>query len=452
MHASPPLLPRCRQLSLLSFWLLACGIAPAFAQDDQAELLKQIQLLRNQQQHISALQSENEASLRALETRLGVAAPKADALPLQATPLVANLAGTLSAAATTGPSPAVATAADVPRLKISGDLRVRAQHDSSDSDRPNRSSSQVRARLGATYAVNDRVSVGARLVTGDADDPNSTDVQLSNWNDDLQVSLDQAYVQLNYGDLKLYGGKMPQPFTRTELVWDGDVNPQGLAATYRHALDNGAALRANGLFFVVNESAGGADSTMLGAQVGFDTRSFGQWKYDVSAAYFDYSLGSLAGGDAGDWRGNLLNPDGNFVSDFRLANLIAGASYQGFGERWPLRVVGDYVQNTGARTDADTGYGLDLLLGRISKVGDWRFGYGYAMAETDAVLTAFSQDNIGIASNYRLHSFSLDYVPSPKTVLSAVWYRYRPQQALDAGTNDPADWLNRVRLAFLVNF
>jgi hypothetical protein len=277
-------------------------------------------------------------------------------------------------------------------------------------------------------------------------------VQLSNFDDDLQVSLDLAYAQLNFGDLKLYGGKIPQPFTRTDLVWDSDVNPQGASAVYKHSLSDGAALRANGLFFIVDEQAAGADSTMKGAQLGYDSASLGAWKYDVSAAYYDYQLGSTAGGDSGDFRNNLRNPDGSYLSDFNLGDLILGATWSGAGERWPVRVVGDYVKNVGAETSADTGYGLDLALGRASKQSDWRLTYGYSVAETDSVLAAFSHDNIGIGTNYRLHALTLDYVPLPGTLISAIWYHYEPYSSVDAGTNDVGDWLDRIRLAFLVSF
>ncbi|MBB6065611.1 hypothetical protein HNR76_002177 [Pseudoxanthomonas broegbernensis] len=441
MHAHS-LSTRLRR-SLLCIGLAGAGIAPAFAQDggERAELLAQIGQLRDQQAQIARMQRDTEAALHALEARLGLAVtPPPPASVAPAPPVDAPAA---SASAST-PAPA--------RLKVGGDFRVRGQFDNSDRDGRDRSSGQVRGRLGATFAVNDRVTVGARLATGDSNDPNSTDVQLSNWLDDLEVSLDQAYLQLAFGELTVFGGKMPQPFVRTELVWDGDVNPQGLAATWRHALGNGGAVRANGLFFVVDEQAGGADSTMLGAQLGYDSPALGQWRFDASAAYYDYTLGSMAGADAGDWRSNLLNPDGTYLSGFRLADLIVGASYTGLGERWPLRIVGDYVRNTAARTDGDTGYGLDLAVGKASDVGDLRFSYGHAVAGVDAVLAAFSQDNIGIGTNYRMHALGVDYVPWPKTTLSAVWYRYRPDAAAYAGSHDPGDWLNRFRVSLMVGF
>ena len=442
MTPSPTRAPRLRNPLLLA--LLLAGIAPAYAQQDgdHAALLEQVAQLRAQQAQLARLQQDNEAALRTLEARLGVAPPVVQSAP-------APIAATSAAA----PSVASAAAGDIAaRLKISGDLRVRSQFENSNANGANRTSGQVRGRLAAAFSVNDRISIGARLVTGNSDDPRSTDVQLSNWDDDLEVSLDQAYLKYAAGTFEVHAGKIPQPFTRTELVWDGDVNPQGISANWKHALAGGGALRANGLFFVIDEQATAADSTMVGAQLGYDSPALGHWRFDASAAHYRYTIGSTVGATATDWRTNLLRPDGSYLSDFHLNDIIVGASYAGWGERWPLRVVGDYVRNSAARTDADSGYGLDVIVGRAQQPGDWRLTYGHAMAEVDAVLTAFSQDNIGLGSNYRMHAVGVDYVPWPKTTLSAVWYRYRPLSAQYAGNADPADWLNRFRLALMVSF
>jgi hypothetical protein len=388
-------------------------------------------MLRAEQARIEELHRQTEIRLRALEAQLGAQQSKP---------------------AASAPPAAVVSSTESSRLVVSGDLRVRSQGDYSDSNGRDRNSAQVRGRLGAAYAINDTVTIGARLVTGDADDPNSTDVQLSNFDDDLQVSLDLAYVQVNADGLKLYGGKIPQPFTRTDLVWDSDVNPQGVSAIYKRSLTDGSALRANALFFIVDEAAGGTDSTMNGAQLGYDSPAFGAWKFDASAAYYDYQLGSIAGGDTGDFRSNPRTADGRYLSDFNLGDLIVGATWAGVSKRWPVRVMGDYVKNFGAATDADTGYSLDVSAGRVRNRGDWRVTYGYSVAETDAVFAAFSHDNIGLGTNYRLHALTFDYVPLPKTLISANWYHYEPYSSVATDPDDAGDWLDRIRLAFVVSF
>lgn len=49
-------------------------------------------------------------------------------------------------------------------------------------------------------------------------------------------------------------------------------------------------------------------------------------------------------------------------------------------------------------------------------------------------------------------ALTFDYVPLPQTLLTATWYHYKPENAVDAGSNDIGDWLDRIRIAFLVSF
>jgi len=427
--------------AVLCMALVAIGAAPLMAQElnqhERDEIAAQLRQLREQQAQIAQMQQQTEHSIRALESRLGVASPP----PVQVA----------SASAAPASSGALASAWS-DRLKVSGDVRVRMQGDYSDNDMPGRRTAQVRGRLGATFAVNDLVSVGARMVTGSSNDPNSTDVQLSNWDDDFEISLDLAYVKLDFGKLNIYGGKIPQPFVRTDLVWDGDVNPQGVSAVYKQPLTGGGAFRASALAFAIDTRAVGQDSYMGGVQLGFDSPSWGPFKFDVSAGYYDYSLGSMAGADAGDWRTNRLDINGRYVSDYRLLDIITGVSWQGNNAKWPLRIVGDYVKNLGAVDGEDTGFGVDVAFGRAKDAGDLRFTYGYSQTDVDAVMSAFSHDNIAIATNYKLHALTVDYTPMPKTMLSAIWYHYKPNNPLYAGTHQADDWLDRFRVFFLVNF
>lgn len=337
------------------------------------------------------------------------------------------------------------------RLDFSGDVRLRYEANQGDADARNRHRGVVRARLRASYAINDTFTAGAQLSTGDDDDPNTADVTLSNFDDDLTVSLDQLYLRAKFDALTLTGGKIPQPFKRTDLVWDGDVSPQGLSAAYAINLPGGAVAKATGLYFQIDESTLAADTSMLGGQLEFATGD-GPFGAGLAVGYYDYRLRHLGGADAGDFRSNLLRPDGSYLSDFDLLDVIATARFSGLSERSPITLVWNYVHNFGAAVDADTGFSGEISVGRASAPGDWKFGYGYAQTEVDAVFAAFSNDNLGIATNYRLHTIGIDYVPMPHTGLNLTWYRYRPLDPLYAGPNDPNDWLNRIRLNLMVDF
>lgn len=410
--------------------------APAKAQED-AQAIAELKAA------VQALQSEH-AQLRAriveLETAL---ARQGGTSTIPASPATAS-----ASPVTGGPVVTVQPASQPqPRLAVSGDVRVRYESNFGIEGVRDRDRGVLRARLRAAYALNDWLTVGGQLATGDPDDPNSTDVTLSSFDDDLQVSLDQAYIRIAPGSFQAYFGKLPQPFVRTELVWDGDVSPQGVSIGYAATLGS-AKLKATGLYFLVDEAVAGPDSRMIGGQIAVETQP-APLQAELAVAYYDYSLRSIGGGDAGDFRSNLF-ADGRYLSDFNLLDVIGAVTWRGLGELWPVRLVGDYVHNFGAVTDANTGFGIDLLIGRASKPGDWRFVYGYAEADRDAVLAAFSHDNTNLATNYLQHTFAVDFVPRPNLMLTTTYYRYR-QKELPPGIGS-ADWQNRLRLNLLVGF
>jgi hypothetical protein len=413
-------------LSLAAFCAQADDEVPDTVQSLRAELER----LKEEQATRAVEMQKLEVRLTALETSAG----RAGMTP-------ANLPGPVAVAQNAQPHS---------RLNVSGDFRLRYEGNYGDADARDWVRGVLRARLGANYIVNDWLTVGGRLATGDSDDPNSSDVTLSNFADDLDVSLDQAYAHFKFGNAEIRGGKFPLPFTRTELVWDGDVNPQGIAANYGIPV-GGGALKFSGLYFLVDHSVAGSDSSMLGAQIGLDIPLTEHFGFELSAARYDYSLPGVAGADAGDFRSNLIGPGGRYVSDFDLIDVITSTTFRGW-ERWPVRLTGEYVNNRGARTPGDTGYSIELSAGQALERGDWRFGYGYSVAEVDAVLAAFSHDNTTIATNYRQHTVFVNYAFMDNIVLDATLYRYRPYDAAFSGANDPADWMNRLRVNFQVGF
>ena len=90
--------------------------------------------------------------------------------------------------------------------------------------------------------------------------------------------------------------------------------------------------------------------------------------------------------------------------------------------------------------------------GRTGAKGDWRIFYNHSHVGVDAVFAAFSHDNLGIATHYRLHGLSIEHVPVDNLVLNATLYHYRPLDPVYAGASQPHDWLNRLRLNMLVSF
>lgn len=437
---------RLKHAALPSIAAMAAMLAgaPALAQSasDFAQMRAEIEALR-------AEQAKSTARINQLETELGkaqasvVAAPQAVAAPAAPAP-------TQSASAEKPASGYVAQISE-PKLTVSGDARVRYEANWSDEDARDRDRGAFRARVRPIYSFNKLLAVGGEVTTGDIDDPNSADTTLGGYNNDFEISLSQAYIRLTPGDFTVYLGKMPQPFVRTDLVWDGDVNPSGASVSYKAKVGDDTVLKANALYFMVDENPNGSDSRMIGGQAVFETKLSSDVKFEFAVGYYDYKLDSVLGADAGDYRSNRFE-NGRYLSDFNLLNIIGAVQFNQLGENWPIRVAADFVHNFGATAGNPSGFAVDLTAGKASKKGDWRLGYGYSQAGVDAVFAAFSQDNTTIGTNYRQHTLLVDFMPINNLTLNLTYYRFRPLEEQFSGSNAVDDWMNRMRLHMTVGF
>jgi hypothetical protein len=138
----------------------------------------------------------------------------------------------------------------IKEIELYGDTRVRYEYrggrlPSDDPVNPNdwleRQRSRYRVRIGLRGKLTDDWFFGLRLETSTS--PRSTNVTFG---DDAQVngpfskendriSIGQAYLGYKgFPDLTLTAGRMPIPVVNTSLVWDDDINPEGLAEQWKH--------------------------------------------------------------------------------------------------------------------------------------------------------------------------------------------------------------------------
>jgi putative porin len=352
--------------------------------------------------------------------------------------------GVIVAAGLFAVGPAAAQTPAPPALKFSGDFRVRYEHNTDVPAAP-RGREVVRFRLGATYALQEDITVRARLATGDPEDPNSTDITLSSFVNDLTFSLDLASVEWNRPKFGAFAGKFTNPFLTTEMVWDGDVNPQGAGGRLKLGKATGVTTSLTAMYFVMNQRADDSTSDMGGGQLMVASAPGKKWRVTGAAAYYDYRIGRANVAEAGDIRGNRLDPAGPvYLSDFNLVDALVFVDYAGFGTRFPFRFVGEYVHNNGAN-DLNTGFSGDVYVGKAGSKGDFRARYGYAQVETDAILAAFAHDNTTLGTNSDTHTLSVDVTPRANSLLTATLYHYR--------VHAPAgEFQTRIRLNAMVTF
>jgi len=227
------------------------------------------------------------------------------------------------------------------RFKLSGDLRLRSQHEFMASDNKefsifntqaindaggvtnagpdaflntvnDRQRFRERVRLGIDAKITDGLNAGVRLATGNQRDPVSTNQTLGNTGQRYEFTVDRAFLKYDAVDdnkfnwLTLAGGRIRNPwytgggeFTGgSELVWDTDLSFEGFAGTYRHNLNGGDGLALSGEAprsafatvgaFPLQESAQSNDKWLFGGQIGLDWGFANQDNLKVGLAYFDY--------------------------------------------------------------------------------------------------------------------------------------------------------------------
>jgi len=310
----------------------------------------------------------------------------------------------------------------------------------------------IRFRGGVTRKITNQLDFGVRIATGARGDPNTTDVTLGDFVDKFEVSLDRVYLGWSNRGVSLYGGKFVNPLVRTELVWDDDVSSQGFGAGYAFTKSTRFIPSFNTVYSIVDEQTVNPDSYMAGAQAQLKIQTSKVWNLTLAGGYYDYTIKSLTHADAGDILSNRLNATRtNYLADFNLFDLVGIFDYTGAGPRWPVRIAADWVKNTGAEDGYNKGSWVEATLGRASARKDSRYRYGFARAETDAFLAAFSNDNTTFATNYQQHTFVGEYVVAPNLILNATWYIYRRNQT-EPGENPDRSYLSRLRLNATVSF
>jgi len=328
-----------------------------------------------------------------------------ESLAARITTLESGLTNVLERAVTEGDYPSWA-----PKIKIGGDLRYRYEH-IAEQGKNSRQRDRIRARLALSGRVNGELDFKVRLASG-ADDPVSTNQTLTGAFSSKDIWLDQAYFDWHpNATVRVFGGKMANPFFTpggSQLIWDGDLTPEGLALCFTGSGTNQPFL--NLAQFWAEERSSGSDARVLGMQGGlkFGSKST---KGTIGLGYYNFTgvKGEPPLFDQTKSFGNSVTKDdeGNLFYATGFRELEAFAQMDWKAGNTPVALYGNWVTNTAADDD-DTGWLVGLDLGSTKNPGDWKFGYNYRRLEADAVLGAWcDSDFIGGGTNGKGHAFSI---------------------------------------------
>jgi Putative porin len=140
----------------------------------------------------------------------------------------------------------------ITEIELYGDVRLRYEYrggrlpdhyqfgQDNQNDWYERHRERYRLRVGLRGTLADDWFFGLRLETNT--DPRSTNVTFGGESSggpfakgDDGIFVGQAYFgYTGFPDFKFTGGRMPQPLITTSMVWDDDINPEGLAEQWKH--------------------------------------------------------------------------------------------------------------------------------------------------------------------------------------------------------------------------
>ncbi len=289
-----------------------------------------------------------------------------------------------------GADPALAQDNWTDRIKFKGDIRLR--HETIDEDgEEDRSRMRFRTRIGLSAVVTDDVKVVVQLATG-GNNPVSTNQSFDGGFSRKDVGVDLAYVDWKINDnLKFYGGKMKNPLYKAgsvPLVWDSDLNPEGLALTFSSGGFFGTAAG-----FSAEERGSADDSLLYVVQAGYKFAIGEGASLTAGAGYFAYTdtVGNEPFYD-GNARGNTVDANGDYVYEYKDTEVFAQFDTT-LGD-WPFRVYAHFVQNNEV-SEQDTGYAFGAKVGSAKADGDMEFSWTYMDVEADSVIGTFSDSDFG---------------------------------------------------------
>jgi len=171
------------------------------------------------------------------------------------------------------------------KLKLYGDVRFRTEldRDSKKSDgsmRADRDRFRFRFRFGFKYALNENVEFGGRIRSGNPDNAQSPHVTLGDEFNSKDLSIDKAYIKYSSNGFYVWAGKNSMNMWEPdEMLWDGDVNPEGIGLGHKLQLGDNGKLAVNAGYFVVYNTTGIVDGKPKQTFGQHANASFGQLKY-----------------------------------------------------------------------------------------------------------------------------------------------------------------------------
>jgi hypothetical protein len=367
-------------------------------------------------------------------------------------------------------------------IRINGDFRGRAEVFAADHPGwSDRTRWRYRVRFGVVANLVDNFEVGLRLASGDIDnaadlssgvDPISTNQSLQNNASKKGVFIDQAYARwamINTPNWSgaLIVGKMENPFQFSDMTFDPDYSPEGVALQFGHPLSDEHVLSLVAGVYVLDEiGASSRDPYMAGVQLRMDSKWSGHWTSSVGAGFLGLAHSENLGnptvpniqtGNTRDATGNLVYHYNPVVADASVTHSLE--SFPVYPGAFPITLRADIMYNPAVSSDG-TAAAVGLQFGKARKKRTWEVSYTYKYLGADSWYEEMTDSDFGAfyttalpgsgqGSGYRAgtnikgHISRIAYAPYDSLVLSARWLATDTINPSPAGVDGS---MNRVQV------
>ena len=330
------------------------------------------------------------------------------------------------------------------RIKVKGDVRFRWENVKTDEVKKDRL--RIRARLAFLAKINDEVDTEIRFATGGGGD-RSSNQDLTGRFSQKDLWLDRAYIDWHpdwaYGT-HAYLGKIKQVwYKESDMVWDNDINPEGIALKYSHKFeDSGLKLTAIGGYYILEDSVDGEGNVyeFSGDMDMFHAGLSGHMKFnDMVSGNLGFNT-YLYNDEDGNDNISKTGVGGGFLGGKGNSSQQKFSVYETTGSvniktDWvPIKLYGQYVVNSEAISGEDTGW----LIGMATKWNNFKLDYNYrSMDENFAPGVFIDSDFNGGHTAARGHKLKLGYnIDKNFSVAAAYFAAQRFDTTVDPGNHD----------------
>lgn len=366
-----------RTVRLLAVVLALAVMAPAQA-NNQA-LIELFKLLRDKG---SLSEAEYAMLVKTAQADAAPAVVAAGAAATSATP--AALPAVVSTAPASGGATPPAAKSWTDTFTLKGDLRTRYDYidQASPTSNDDRNRGRLRYRLGVIATPVEHVEAGAGLASGNGD-PRSANQTFKDTFSSKQINLDYAYMQYSFGKGAAIAGKF-QPknylWTPTDVMWDTDINPEGVSLRYADSDAVGKFFTQGGVWVLgENNDLKAPNSSFYDPyityfQVGQNWKSGDVFATVAATAYAFVDIRKPKAADIVRV-GAVRNTDSKFNS-FNLAAELGTRVGPGTAS-----LVGEYITNYETASAQDTAWSA----GAKYVWDKWIFKYLYTQVDLNAV-------------------------------------------------------------------